>query len=494
MTIHFHRRHHVILAALLGSVCLVACQADPTAPDTAAPAASATPDASTPAPATPSSPPKASSPAPDTAPAQASTPKTDQAPASATPDLKDTTAPGAPPPGGDRTPGEFTPAQMQDAVRNFADQYRQTIAVACNQIIVETNDPELRRRTQQGKINGATAMYDIAVDPVPASALINAVVMVSLQANFIRMHGDEFFGGYKDLLQEKSDYLQEEAFRIAARIMTNDQRRDLLKLINEWSDANPDVREFWYVRIDDLPGVKDKVKVEDMLSIFLPRNFLNVFNPFAKSQESVSEAQALAERMSWLAPRLMILAQWRAESILYDALANPQVESALDLGQRFAKVAEDLPQTLDQQREALLKDLSDNQGNISTLLSDVEKITSDATVLLQSLDQITARVQDIYVRQLEVNANKAPKPAPTEPSKPFDINEYTAALRQLDEVVVNANTLLQNADTATATDALEARLNTVESTVTKLIAIAAAAALLVGLLIVLAIKFIPARR
>jgi hypothetical protein len=413
----------------------------------------------------------------------------------ASPTLADTTAPGPPPPGGQYVEGEFKPAQIQEAVRNFADQYRQTIATACDQVILETDDPDLRRRAQQTKLHGATAIYDIAVDPVPASAMINAAVTVSLQRNFLARHGEEFFGPFAPRLLECANFLQEEAFAICARAMTNEQRRELLKLCNDWSAANPDVYDFWYVRLTDLPGINPGTSVATLVGNItdLPMDFLNKFNPFSGATESVSEAQALAERMSWLGPRLMILAQWRVESVMYETLANPQIEDALDLGQRYARVAEQLPQMLTEQRQALFQDLEDNQSNISSLLGDVRGLAGEAENLLTTADQVVARVQQVYQTYLDTQAAKPPEPESAEPARPFDITEYTAALEELDRVVVHANTLLQNADQATQAEALDARLTQVEDTASHLIWTAAAATLGVGLLLILAVKFIPPR-
>ncbi|MEO1237181.1 MAG: hypothetical protein AAFX76_10370 [Planctomycetota bacterium] len=410
----------------------------------------------------------------------------------------DTTAPGPPPPGGnvEADPSRFTPAMMQQAVRNFADQYRQTIAEAADQIVVEADDdPDLRRRAHQMKINGATAMYDIAVDPVPPSALLNAVVLTSLQVNFLEAHAEKFFGGYAPLLQDRANRLEEEAFSIAARVMSPEQRTDLLRLIDEWSAANPDNTDIWYVRLADLPGVQQGLSMSDVVGSFtnLPSNFINIFNPFSKGQDAVNEGQLLLERTSWLAPRLMILAQWRAEAVVYDSIANTRVNDALDLGERFAVVAETLPDTLTQQRRGLVEDLANNQENLTALLHGTQQVTADTTQMLMAADAITARVQEIQAAALAASANRPPRDPNAPPPRPFDITEYTAALYELNQVVGNATTLLETTDTATAGPALDARLDAVAATVTRLILTAAAAALVVGVLLVLTVKWVPRR-
>ena len=167
---------------------------------------------------------------------------------------------------------------------------------------------------------------------------------------------------------------------------------------------------------------------------------------------------------------------------------------ALGVADRFAVVAESLPDTLDQQREAFFKDLIENQENIGGLINDTQKLTADATQLFTQVDSIMSRVQELQTKALEASADDPP-PDPNAPKgPPFDINDYTRAIQELDQVVVNANDLLQAADGATSEQALRDKLGVVESTVTRIIWIAAVATLIVGLVLVLAIKFIPRRQ
>ncbi len=198
--------------------------------------------------------------------------------------------------------------------------------------------------------------------------------------------------------------------------------------------------------------------------------------------------------MSWLGPRLMILAQWRAEAVVYDTIANTRLGDALNLGERLTVVAEQLPDTLDQQRDALFASLTDNQDTLSTLLTDTRQLTQDATELLQTVDHITGRVQEIQKTALAASADDPPPDPDAPPARPFDITEYTLALQELDQVIDDANVLLKNADSATTSAALQPRVDLIADTVRNLILLAAGAVLVVGLLLILAVKFIPRRR
>lgn len=408
------------------------------------------------------------------------------------------TAPEPPPPdvalgGQDAQSKDYTPAQMQATVRNFADHYRQSMASALDRIIIESDDPELIRRAHAAKINGVTAMYDIAVDPIPASAMLNGLVLVSLQAKFLRANGEQYLGEYYPLLQITADRLQEEAFRIAARAMTEQQRIDLRATIDQWAAANPDERNFWYIRLDDLPGIsEDPNYLKSFTS--LPGSFLRFVNPLSGTNKSVTDAQILAERMSWLAPRLMILAQWRAEAIVYNSIANTRLNEVVDLGNRITTVAEELPNNISDQREALFDDLEANEELMNNLLTRSESMTNEATELVTTVNSLAERIESIMAASREASDKKHERYPDLPPPRPFDITEYTEALNELNKVVTDANTLLLNADTAASPKAIDDRLAVVETSVRNLIFTAAAALLVVGLLLILAVKFIPRRQ
>ncbi len=422
----------------------------------------------------------------------------------------DTTAPGPPPPGGDAVPTKLEPIELRDAMRNFADMYRSVVAEVCDSIVRESDDPAVRRRAQATKIQAATAMYDIVIDPVPATALLNGLTLVSLQVNTLENRGDAYFGGMTQRLLQKAEYLEEEAYRLAARVMSNDQRRDLWQMCQQWSKDHPEQVNIWYVRLDDLPGIKRGASVIDVVDGLtnLPAAFMSKLNPFAAAQDAASDASVLAERMSWLAPRLMVLAQWRAEAVIYDTLATTEITGTLDMAERLTQVAETLPGTITEQREALFNDLKENEGTISTLLRDTQAITGDAvtlvnegdeaigstTELMKEIDGIVARVQAMQA-VAAVQADSAPKPpAATQPSKPFDINEYTETVRALNDVVNDTNELVKTTNSSLTSESIDDKLDPIRDTIASLIWLAGGVVVGGALIIILAVKLIPRRR
>lgn len=388
----------------------------------------------------------------------------------------------------------LTPLQIRERMRAFADYYRDRVATVCDRVASESADPVRSRRARQLKIDAATAMYDIVVDPAPTTAMINALVMVSLQTSTAERHGPYWFGpeaGQQILAMAQE--IQAEAFDLAAQVMSQEQRQQLLDLVAGWAQANPDESSIWYVRLNDLPGVRGQVTVLSMVDKLtdLPAKFLGKFIPgVTDAGESASEATLLAERITWLAPRLIILAQWRAEILVHQSLGNPQVAQGLDVARRVTAVMEALPDTLDAQRAGLARDLEKHGETMTQMLDQTDSIAGHTAVLMEKLDTVVARVQTMIAAAAIANAGR---PQSDVPARPFDITEYTAALAELDATVQNASRLLEGVEHATQDDRLAQKLDVVKADLSGLIWQAGGAATLAGLLIVLALKLIPRR-
>ena len=403
--------------------------------------------------------------------------------------------------GGEKSDVILTPLQIRDRMRSFADYYRDKVEAVCDRLASEASDPLLAGQIQQLKIDAATAMYDIAVDPAPTTAMINALVMVSLQAETAAVHAVTLFGDQAGpQIVALSQEIQEQAFGLAARVMTEKQRQRLLDMVKAWLEQNPDETNIWYMRLNDLPGVRGQVSVLETVDALtdLPSKFLGKFIPgvsgVSEAGETVSDVNLLAERMSWLAPRLVILAQWRAEMLVYRCLQAPQVAESLDVARRVTHMIEILPETLDQQRAALFNDLEQHDEVVNGLLERTDAVAGRTTELLAQLDTVIARIQTMIAAAAIANAGK---PQSDVPARPFDITEYTAALAELDTAAQSATALLNNVEAATDEHRLAQKLNAVKTDLSGLIWLAGGvlggAVTLAGLLIVLAVKLIPRR-
>jgi methyl-accepting chemotaxis protein len=426
---------------------------------------------------------------------------------------------------------KLTTKQVQTRLRSFADQYRNEIAAACDEIKNRREDPLLRRRAHRYKVDGATAVYDIAVEDNPRQAVLDMLVLVTLQWYVAETHGETQFPEDHPLIKEKTRIIKDSAWGLASRVMTEKQRADLLAVIDRWWTDNGQRTEIWYVRITDFAGYGKGTSFEGVFSgvTNLPGKFLNVFVPIDDATDTLNDATLIAERTTWLAPRLMILAQWRAESIVLDALATTEVTRTLNsvndavaVADRATGVAERLPDQIGEQREALISDLTENEESLKALLAEtrstiesIQGVTGDANEIVTGGQELlrvtdeTLKTADQVVKSVESMIATAKEggdenPEDAEPGKPFDITEYTEAVRAAELTLKEINTVLTNLETASRPDELTRRVEPVLdlsedfiddtlARVERLVIVAAIALAAAGIAIVGFAKFVPSR-
>jgi hypothetical protein len=161
----------------------------------------------------------------------------------------------------------------------------------------------------------------------------------------------------------------------------------------------------------------------------------------------VEETRILAERAFFVAKRAPRLLDLQAQQLLLQLEQQPRSQEAFLIAERvsssmeaFARTAEDLPGLVDREREAAIQQVLDalraQEDRTRALLAEarttLEAGTTTATSVdatIRSLDGLMARVQQ-------------PPPPGSPPSKPFDVDDYTRALRQLGESAQELQALL----------------------------------------------------
>lgn len=441
----------------------------------------------------------------------------------------------APPPAADNSV-QLTRAQLRSRVRALADQYRAVMSDAVDEIKRNRTDPELRRLAHQLKIDGATAMYDIAVDPSSRTALLDMLVLITLQSYLANAKASATFPDDHPLVTSKTEQLRTEAWKLASQVMSEKQRGELLEVINRWwADNSTTATDIWYLRISDFAAYSRGTSFEGVIDGVkgIPGNILNAFVPLKDATSTIDEATAIAERATWLAPRQMILAQWRAEAIVLEILAATEVTELLAAVDSFSQtaneitgVAKALPEQVSTTQRELLTGLRENEQTLRNLLDDaqetiarVESLTAqtgstigDGEALVKqteeaiaAIDAVVQSADGLVARLAAMQSEKLQAEAGRQPSEPFEIGAYTEAINALNDVLQETNALVSNVEASTEPSVLEARVQTVRAEgesfvdhvsgqIMRLIVAAGIAIAGAGILIVLVAKMVPSRR
>jgi hypothetical protein len=235
----------------------------------------------------------------------------------------------------------------------------------------------------------------------------------------------------------------------------------------EWRQINPTQRYVAGIRFREfalsLGTAPEKTKSKPT-SIF---NLLFI-DPMAgldPTARAIEETRQSAERFTYYAQRAPLLLSWQVELLGYQLAGQPAAQQMLTDAERlsrsaeiFGQTAQRIPQVLDEQREAAIRQLLDGVAAertnlLSSLSSEEGKVRGLLTETRETLhagDQmagsITLAIQALesFVRSVSPGTNSAPSIVNTN-KRSFDIVDYGNTAQQIGAMASELNALLTSA-------------------------------------------------
>ena len=372
-------------------------------------------------------------------------------------------------------------AELQGQVMAFADRYWSILNSAAIQYFERSPSPENLRIVRGLVVYSAADAFTIAAGPKPVVAFLDMVVMVTLGRMVFEQHYAKLQGAEVTPILEGFRKAEADIWAIAGNILTKQQQNELMDLIESWRRDHPDLVFFSSVRFSEFAkarGISDSSRAKSSGGLF---------QSVAKATAQVEEARLLAERAMYLGTRLPLMTGAFANVWVASLIQNPEVGSVLadlrqmsDVSQRLAAVAEKLPDDIAKERRAtidqLVERISEERkrtieqmiGEISTerertILQIAEQVAkerrrtieefvaeekrlrgllTDLKLTLQSGNEVLVSTSAILER---LNLGQGQQD-PDAPSKPFDILEYQATLREASVTVSQIHDLVKTID------------------------------------------------
>lgn len=356
-------------------------------------------------------------------------------------------------------PHRVTLEELDQLTNGFADRYYMTIGSAVDALKRENSDPIQRRIAHRILLNGVLSMNDIASSNDPYSQTLDLVVAVTLQSMvwIDENRAEKVFGDRAPILIKAFRTMRVEAWEIAARVLNAEQLELLDYYIVEWRRANPANEQVAFVKFDNFAALRSGGLLSDLKS---GGGFL------ASIQEAgaeLKEYRRLAERAFWYSKRAPNLAGLQAEAAVNEILAAPEIGSIIETADKLGATAASIPQTIERERKGLFAELDARQSLLTNSLSEVRTIVLGADALSRSVSTLTTNLQQTLttvgetLKTVDGIAHRygldqpSPRPA-TQPSKPFDLQEYVTAVDRLNGLVTNVHGILSSADRFTRSE------------------------------------------
>jgi hypothetical protein len=142
--------------------------------------------------------------------------------------------------------------------------------------------------------------------------------------------------------------------------------------------------------------------------------------------------------------------RWQAEGFKDDLIATPELAQSIDDVHRLAAQVEQLPEHVAAERKATFEavdaphpGLDYSLRTMKETLTEANKVSASLGETVRSLNEMLRSTDALMTRYEKAGEGKS---AATEPSRPFDIREYTSVVKELAVTIDRMNTLVHSSN------------------------------------------------
>jgi hypothetical protein len=359
------------------------------------------------------------------------------------------------------TTGPVTFTVLQQQVMRFADTYVATVAQACDEISANATNADsmdIRLTALRWKLGQATSAYTDATGQNPAVNALDMLVLVSMARIVVEGYGVKTYGDTIQPLLDAQRNLETNVWTMAGGVLRPSQQKELRDLIEEWRQKNPNQHYVGQIRFREFVTALGKMPSQATAA---PTSLFSLLylDPLAgldPTAAAIEETRELGERAMYYTQRMPSLLSWQTEVLAYQLAGQPESRQMLDDAHRlatsseiFAKTAQQLPQLINEQRQAAIQQILDGltaQGDKSReLLTDTRSTLNSAS---EAATNINAAIQSLAEFVQYVSPTNA-APSSTTNDHPFNVLDYGTAATQIGAAANNLNTLLVSVNQTT---------------------------------------------
>ncbi len=337
------------------------------------------------------------------------------------------------------------PVEVQQKLLRFADEYSMRMVACVDNLRRDTNALS-KAKVLETKIEIGSETWSIAAGPNAVADLLDMTVFVSVTRMALENYWQpKIFGDSAAPMVAYARSAEAEIWEIAGTVLTPAQQTELHNSIATWYEQNPlpeslvAARALGFAAQVAVAGKADQTKPGSVFSLLM-------IDPLAGVDPAVREiaqTRMFAERALFVTQKMPTLLRWQTELLSLNAAELPAVQQAVSNStqiaasmERFATVAEKLPDEVSNERAEILKALQSQEKDVSSLLNSGTAMSTSLNTTLITFDTLMKRFG-------VGETNSAPPATNTEP---FRIQDYTAMAAQLDATAQRLTDLLVTLD------------------------------------------------
>jgi hypothetical protein len=342
------------------------------------------------------------------------------------------------------------PVDMQQNLARLANEFISRMVLDVDKLSYGTNALSAAERLRW-KLALGTATCTIVSGPnITANVLDMTVFISEMRASLEEHWKPRVFGDSVDPLLENCRLIEAALWRLSEKVLKPEQQAELREAIKVWHQQESKPENVLVVRA---AGLALQVSQSKQAEASKPGSLFSLLmlDPLSNldpTRREMAQARLFAERALYVAQKMPTLLRWQTELLTANTLEQPalqqwstnvtQIAASVD---RLTRVAEQLPQQVSAEREAILKALESQERDLKPLLSEARQTLTAGTELSAAMNT-TLNTFDGVMKRLGVGEPKVGSPASTN-AEPFRIQNYGQAAVQLEAAARQLTVLLQ---------------------------------------------------
>lgn len=341
------------------------------------------------------------------------------------------------------------PVEVQHTLLRFAGEFSESMIGGVNQLRKGTN---VLAATEilDWKIAIGTETCSIVSGPNPIGNMLDMVTFVSVTRKSLEKHWlPTVYGKSARPMLDSCRNAEQQIWMLAGRALTPEQLIELSLAIDEWYQKNPSPETVLAARAVGFSSQGLKVNLTTATKPGSVFNLLMIdpLSGMEPATREIAQARLFAERALYVTQKMPQLLRWQTELLSLNTTQMPAVQQIVTNSteiasslERFASVAEKLPEQVSQEREEILRALESQEKNLMPLLEEANELLATGTGMSTSLNT-TLTTFDTLMNRFDVGETKQSGP-PGPQAEPFRIKDYTATIAQLETTAQQLTELL----------------------------------------------------
>ena len=269
--------------------------------------------------------------------------------------------------------------ELQQGMMDFSDRYTMRIWQALDTYIRSEKDPLKRSAAEHLKVLYSSASMEIAAGRNPSGNLLDMAVFTALAQRSVRDYWvPQVFGAGGDPLVKAHRDLRADLDVVLSKTLTQEQRRELDRLIADYSRTNPGNVYVADIRLRDLVGARTAAGQQS--------GGIPLLADVSRAVGELDAAVEYGERLMFYVERLPRLTTMQTALALAQTGASPTVLSLTESARQTSQAIEQMP-------DKITLALSDNSEALGAILPGIQSSIADSRAIMEITERIMQPVE-----------------------------------------------------------------------------------------------------